>query len=301
MRRQLLDALPDVGVVLVERRVAEEVGAHEPAGRAQLAPRALQKAGDGRQPGLPGVRLGVLGGAQPAVGGEPHVVELDLVEAARDRFLAERDVVGPDLLAEGVHPRQLLVVDPGLARAGVDDGQVGARVGQDVVLHRHDPGDRVDAAGLEVGHHPVEVPQRRRALGARGQRLLDLGLVDDPAAVALDVDDHRVELGTGREVQHASADAAVAEAEVGEIGGLDRLRLQHDLDGTAGGRHQDLLEARQLHEQHRLRRHLFELEHAVGVGANLDPANHDRRAGHRLAIVVEHLPRHRGRRPRELQ
>src|SRR5439155_1512350 len=41
VRRQLLDALADVRVVLVEGRVAEEVGGHVPAARAQLLARAL--------------------------------------------------------------------------------------------------------------------------------------------------------------------------------------------------------------------------------------------------------------------
>ena len=203
VRRQLLDALADVGVVLVERGVAEQVGGHEGAGGAELACGPWPGRRRSRAAASPCCWAWRTGRRQLAVGREAHVVELDLVEAPPDRFLAEGDVVGPHLFAERVHPGQLLVVDPGLAGPGVDDRQVRPGVGQDVVLEGHDAGDRVDAAGLEIGHQPVEVAQRGRALGADGQRLRHLGLVEDPAAVALDVDDHRVQLGAGGEVQHA--------------------------------------------------------------------------------------------------
>jgi len=242
----------------------------------------------------------VLGRPELAVGREAHVIELDLVEAAPDRLPSDGDVVGPDLLAEGIDPGQSLVVDPRLAGARVDDREVGPGVGQDVVLERHDAGDRVDATRLEVGHHRVELAQRGRPLGADGQRRLDLRRVDDPPAVALDVDDHGVQLGAGGEVEDAAADAAVAEAEVRQVGRLDRLRLQHGLDGAAGRRDPELLEPRRLHQEGGVERDLLDLEGAVGVGPHLGAAHDHRRAGQRHALVVEDAPGHRGRWPGDL-
>ena len=52
----------------------------------------------------------------------------------------------------------------------------------------------------------VEVLERAGPLGADRQRLGHLGLVDDPAPVALDVDDDGVQLGARGQVEHAAAD-----------------------------------------------------------------------------------------------
>src|SRR5438445_61798 len=124
-RRQLLDPLPDVGVILVERGVAEDIGRHEGAGRAELSAGMLEESRDRRQPRVLVVWPGVTCGAELAVGREPHVVELYLVETVADRLLRDRDVVGPDLFPERIDPGEVLAVDPGLARAPVGDGQVG--------------------------------------------------------------------------------------------------------------------------------------------------------------------------------
>ena len=296
VRRQLLDPLTDVGVVLVERGVAEDVGPHEGASSADLAPRPLQERGDRGQPRLPGHRPGVLRRLKLAVGREAHVVELHLVEAAVDRFLRDGDVVGPHLLAEGVDPRQILAVDPRLACARIEDGEVRSRGGQDVVLERHDAGDRVDAARLEVGHHGVEVTQRRRPLRPRRQRLLDAGRIDDPAAIALDVDDDGVQLGAIDQVEDAAADAAVAEAEVGEVRGLDHLRPHDDLERALedGRLHDDLGVARALDDQRAVHRRR-QRERAILAEARLDAAGDDRNARQRLAVLVLHLAADRAR------
>ena len=113
------------------------------------------------------VHLRVGGGGQPAVGREAHVVELHLVEALGDRFPGDRDEVVPDLLAKRIDPGELLVVDPGLAGARVDDREIRSMVGQDVVLEGDDARDGVDAALAERPEHAVEVLDDDRARARR--------------------------------------------------------------------------------------------------------------------------------------
>src|SRR5207302_5270329 len=140
------------------------VGRHEGAGRAELSAGALEESRDRRQARVLVVRPGVTCGANLAVGREPYVVELYLVETVADRFLRDRDVVGPHLFPERIDPGEVLAVDPGLARAPVGDRQVGPAGGEDVVLERDDARDRVDAARLQVDHQAVEVAHRGRPL-----------------------------------------------------------------------------------------------------------------------------------------
>src|SRR5207245_9954737 len=109
---------------------------------------------------------GVTGGAKLAVGREPDVVKLDLVETVPGRLLRDRDVVGPDLFPERVDPGEVLAVDPGLARAPVDDRQVGPAGGEDVVLERDDAGDVGFAARRGVRHESVYVAAGGVTLGA---------------------------------------------------------------------------------------------------------------------------------------
>ena len=160
---------------------------------------------------------------------------MHLVEALADRFLRDRDVVVPDLFPERVHPRQLFVVHPGLARTRVDDGEVGPRRGQHVVLEGHDARDRVHVARFQLGEERVEFLVDGGPVGG-GDRERYLGLVEEPPAITLDVDDDGVELGFLEQIEHARADRPIEDAVVGEVGGLDGLRLQHDLERLVSGR-----------------------------------------------------------------
>src|SRR5207244_10373802 len=101
-----------------------------------------------------------------------------LVESPPHRLAGDREVVVPDLLAEGVEPRELLVVHPRLSRPRVDDRQVAPVVREGVVLEGDDTADRVDAARFQVAHERVEVAERRGTLRARREGLRDLGGVE---------------------------------------------------------------------------------------------------------------------------
>src|SRR5262249_60359585 len=101
MGRQLLDALADVGVVVVERGVAKDVRRDVDAQRTELAPSHAEEAGDGGEPGLLVDGPRILRGAELAVGREAYVVELDLGESAAGRLARDGDGVLPDPLANG--------------------------------------------------------------------------------------------------------------------------------------------------------------------------------------------------------
>src|SRR5262249_21444178 len=193
VRRQLFDTLSDIGIVLVEGRVPEDVGSDEDAEGPELPAGPTKKARDRRQPRVLIVGPRVPGRRQAAVGGAADVVELDLVEALAGGFLGDGDVVGPHFFAERIDPGELLVVDPRLARARVRDGELGAVIGEHVVLERDDASDRVYAASLEVGDEAGEVLHVDRTLTRRPPRL-DLRSIRNPPAVALDVDHDGVEL-----------------------------------------------------------------------------------------------------------
>ena len=285
-RRQLLDPLPDVGVILVERGVAEDIGRHEGAGRAELSAGMLEESRDRRQPRVLVVWPGVTCGAELAVGREPHVVELYLVETVADRLLRDRDVVGPDLFPERIDPGEVLAVDPGLARAPVGDRQVGPAGGEDVVLERDDARDRVDAARLQVDHQVVEVAHRGRPLRAYLERERHLGRVENPAAVSLHVDHERVQLGPLDQVEDATADPPVVDAEVGEVGRFDCLGPERDLERARRRFDRHLRVARHLHEQTAPRAQVFEGEAPVRARQDLDPVADDRGVCQRLPGLV---------------
>ena len=120
------------------------------------------------------------------------------------------------------------------------------------------------------------------------ERQLDLGPVEDPAAVALDVDDDGVQLGAGDEVEHAGADPPVAHAVVGEVGGLDRLRLERHVQGRMRGSDRHPLVAGGLDDERRVRRHRAEREGSVGVRPGLLAVDDDRRARERSALGVSY-------------
>ena len=101
-------------------------------------------------------------------------------------------------------------------------------MGQDIVLEHDDAGDRVDALRLHCGDLRVNVLDDDRPQRARLQRGGHLGPVGDQPPVALDVDDHGVELGALHQLEHALADGPVGDAVVGEIGGPDGLRTKPD-------------------------------------------------------------------------
>src|SRR4029450_10188933 len=100
-----------------------------------------------------------------------------------------------------------------------DNGEVGSGGGADVVLEGHDPGDGVDALRLPAGELLVEGLDDDRPLGARGGRGLNRGAIGDQPAIALDVDDYRVELGARHQVEHPLAGTAIGHTAVGGVGG----------------------------------------------------------------------------------
>src|SRR5205823_13171578 len=151
--------------------------------------------------------------------------------------------------------------------------------------------ERVDAARLEIGHQSVEVAERGGALGAGLERLLDLRGVEDPAAIALDVDDHRVQFGALGQREDAGADPAVADAEVSEVRGFHGPRLEDDLDRAALRRDRDLLVTGQLDEERLRGRHALQAEGALEVGPVFDTSRDHRGALDRLTLGVEHPTR----------
>ena len=289
VRGELLDPLADISIVFVKGGIPEQVGGNEDAHRRQLLAGLGQEARDGGEARVARVGLGVAGGAQLAVGGEADVVELDLVEALLRRFLGDRDGVVPDFLAEGIQPGQPLVVEPRLAGPRVDHRPLGLVVGQDAVLEDHDPGDRIDPPGLEVGQHLVELLDVDRPAGAGlpGQR--DLGPVRDPAAVTLDVDDHTVQLGPVQQIEDAPPDPLVTHAVVGQVRGLDDLGVEGDGEGGDRRFQREAAVARGLHDQGVLRP--ADPEAPLGVRADFLRARVDRGArDRRLGVRVHHLP-----------
>jgi ATP-dependent exoDNAse (exonuclease V) beta subunit len=82
----------------------------------------------------------------------------------------------------------------------------------------------------------------------RFQRGGHRGAVGNEAAITLDVDHHRVELGAPEEVEDALADALVGHAVVGEVGRPDGMRRQRHRGLALVERHPALQIAWQLHE-----------------------------------------------------
>ena len=291
---ELLDALPDVGIVVVEGRVAEDIGGDERSHRPQLATRLGEEARDGRQPRLGVVGLGVPGRRELAVSREADVVELDLVEALRDGLLGDGDGVVPNLLAERIHPGELLIVDPGLAGARVKDGPVGTVLGEHVVLEGDDARDGVDVARLEGGQEPLEVLDDDRPLRARLEGQWHRSAVRDEPAVALDVDDDCVELRARHELEHPFTDGLVGHAVVGQVGGAHHLGLERDGHVLGVCRQAAKLIARDLDEEGGTGFDGLRHEAAFLVRPELGRADPHRGAGQRRTTLgVQHPPAHR--------
>ncbi|UPT73515.1 MAG: hypothetical protein M0D55_16850 [Elusimicrobiota bacterium] len=115
-----------------------------------------------------GARIAAL--ARLAVGREPDVVELDLVEARGGRARGDVHRVLPDLLLVRVDPGGALVVGPDAAVREVDR-EVGAGAREMVVLEDRHARDRVDAEVLEILDGPRKIGDRvdesARLLGER--------------------------------------------------------------------------------------------------------------------------------------
>ena len=140
----LRDPLRDLADAEVARRSeAEEVRRDAHAERLQPLGGVVDELGDhpaGRRRRLVRVddRVDV------AVGGEAHVVELDLVEAGAGGDLGDRDVVVPDALVVRVRPTEACVVVPdGAVR--VLDCELGTAGREARVLEDDDAADQVDA------------------------------------------------------------------------------------------------------------------------------------------------------------
>jgi hypothetical protein len=98
--------------------------------------------------------------------------------------------------------------------------------GEHVVLEGNDPRDGVDALSLQLRDEHVQIPDPDGAERPRRPRQGHPRLVRDEAAVALDVDHHRVELGPLDEIEDALADDPVADTVVAQVERLpDRRRI----------------------------------------------------------------------------
>ncbi len=132
----------------------------------------------------------------------------------------------------------------------------------------------------------VEVAHRGRPLRAYLERERHLGRVEDPAAVALHVDHERVQFGPLDQVEDATSDPPVVDAEVGEVGGFDCLGPERDLERARRRFDRHLRVARHLHEQTAPRAQVFERETPVGARRDLDPVADDRGVRQRLPGLV---------------
>ncbi len=238
-RREILDALADVRVVVVERRVAEDVD-RQTCAVAQHLPRRREKPADGPSPGLLRADRRVPDGAERPLAREAKIVELDLIEPLGGGLDGELQRVRPGLVLERIDPGEPFPVHPGPARPSVEQRPRGAVAGEDVVLEHDDARDRVDAPGLEPGQRSVEAVPTHRAPRARLHGQLDGGRVGNEPTVALHVDHDRVELGAVEEIEDATADGRVGDAVVAQIDGLDDGRRGPSTIGRpseqAGGR-----------------------------------------------------------------
>jgi hypothetical protein len=89
--------------------------------------------------------------------------------------------------------------------------------GEHVVLEGNDPRDGVDALSLQLRDEHVQIPDPDGAERPRRPRQWHSRLVRDEAAVALDVDHHRVKLGPLDEIEHALADDSVADTVIAQV------------------------------------------------------------------------------------
>ena len=164
--------------------------AHPSGWRRLLA--SSRKLADGGDPVSRGVgRVVVHHGAEVTVGGEPDVVELDLVEAEFAGFDGQIEGILPGLPVGGVHPAEALHGAPDAAGLGVVECEFVADRGSDRVLEGDDPRDRVEAPfvwRLRCLPGVVPVGDRPDVAG-----LLHVGEIGDDALLVLGVEDERVD------------------------------------------------------------------------------------------------------------
>jgi hypothetical protein len=72
-------------------------------------------------------------------------------------------------------------------------------------------------------------------LGPGLTRQRDIGDPGNPAPVAFDVDDHGVELGLGDQLKDAIPDLPLADSVIREVGRLDHVLLQDDVERRRRG------------------------------------------------------------------
>ena len=135
-----------------------------------IAGRSQNTSDDGPAPG--GGRLGVaLPVTGPAVGGEPHVIELDFIDPGPGQFPGQGQVVLRHFLPGGIDP-DAAPLRPDRAD-GIPQGQVRSTPSQFTIEEQGDPGHHVQTALVETVHHVLQGGyDRRRTAGApRGQRM----------------------------------------------------------------------------------------------------------------------------------
>ena len=217
------------------KAIGKDVGAEERARRLQLRAHDAQHPLDRRQAEGLGVRQVRIGHVVRAVAEEPDVVELHLVEALVGEVAGDRGQVLGHARSRWVEPRATDVVAPRLPGGAVAHRQLGTSRRRRVVLHRHHPGDRVDAALLERRQQLLEVEDRRLADRADLRGGLEVGGPVEAAIGLLDVDDHRVRLGPVEEREHLVQAARRLEDRRGRVERAGLERLEGDIGGHAVG------------------------------------------------------------------
>ena len=211
------------------------------------AQRRQHGAGLGQEPGddLPatqGRTVQVTGPvAPPAVGGEAHVVELDLVDTGRSQFPGQGQVVFPHGRVRRIDPHAA-AFRPGLA-GGSLQGQFRMPRPQFAVEEEGEAGHHVEAPAVEAGHHvPQAGKQGHRAVGAPGSQ--GVTAAEGHAAVdVLGVEDHRVATG-GDEAVHPGEDRRDRTGRCGQVDAPDLgavpdlvLHLHSRIHRTHGNTH----------------------------------------------------------------
>ena len=160
VRHDHFGPLPYPLVVLGDEADREDIGSKECLGWRQGVGDDAEETLDRRQPERLRVRQDRVGGVVVAVAVEAHVVELDLVKPLVCQVSRDLGDVLGDPRFIGIEPDVAAEIGPWLACLGVVHGQLRLGLGHRVVLHDHQPRDRVDAARLELGEQRVEVQER---------------------------------------------------------------------------------------------------------------------------------------------
>ncbi len=230
-RHDLGEILADPLLVVDERRVAKDVRPQLDPFRCQRIVSQLQEARDRRLPRLRGVLPSEVGGRQVTIGGKAHIVVLDLIEPKLRCFQGQVDVRLPQLLVEGVHPADAVIVTPEVAGHLVYHRQIRSSIGNQGILEHHHPRDRIDVPVLELLQHVVHIIEGLNRLGVTKEG--DLAVVID--GVLLDVDDKRVQFRVVDKLDQTLDFVGVCHGVAVGVDRLDLNPLQGGIRGAVGG------------------------------------------------------------------